>query len=230
MCKLGEHAWRSGYRAWMYGCRACSARCVGVVPAGVCVCVYVSVRIMRLYERVRACMRARACGYVGMWVCACVLVRVCARVVCGRCERACKLGVHAWRLGYRARRSGCCACSARCVGVVPAGVRECVYVGVRIMRLYARACACMRARASALLGMWVCAHARVCLCACARVLCVGRVCERAEADRLARGPWPPKGHPPDVSVVGTANSSRRYAVRMFVVRSGFRSDCVHESR
>ena len=50
-----------------------------------------------------------------------------------------------------------------------------VYVGVRIMRLYARACACMRARASALLGMWVCAHARVCLCACARVLCVGCV-------------------------------------------------------
>ena len=50
-----------------------------------------------------------------------------------------------------------------------------VYVGVRIMRLYERACACMRARASALVGTWVCAHARVCLCACARVLCVGGV-------------------------------------------------------
>ena len=84
-----------------------------------------------------------------------------------------------------------------------------VCVGVRIMRLYERACACMRARASALVGT----------CAC----CVWEVCERAEADRLARGPWPPKGHPPDVSVVGTANSSRRYAVRMFV-RGGFRSD------
>ena len=80
MCKLGEHAWRSGYRAWMYGCRACSARCVGVVPAGVCVCVYVSVRVMRLYERVRACMRARASvlvGKVGMRARACARVRAC---------------------------------------------------------------------------------------------------------------------------------------------------------
>ena len=58
-----------------------------MVPAGVCVCVYVSVRIMRLYERVRACMRARASvlvGKVGMRARACVLVRVCAcaRVLC----------------------------------------------------------------------------------------------------------------------------------------------------
>ena len=51
-----------------------------------------------------------------------------------------------------------------------------VCVGVRIMRLYERACACMRARASALVGTCVCAHARVCfVCACARVLCVGGV-------------------------------------------------------
>ena len=151
------------------GCGTCGCVCV-------CVCVYVSVRIMRLYKRVRACMRARASvlvGKVGMRVRPCVLVRVCTRVVCGRCERACKLGVHAWRLGYRARRSGCRACSARCVGVVPAGV---VPAGVRIMRLYERACACMRARASALVGTCVCAHARVCfVCACARVLCVGGV-------------------------------------------------------
>ena len=102
---------------------------------------------------------------------------------------------------------GTCGCAWVCA--------SCVCTSVLV-----RACERVRAR------LWVRAYARTRVCAlCARVraCCVWEVCERAEADRLARGPWPPKGHPPDVSVVGTANSSRRYAVRMFV-RGGFRSD------
>ena len=111
------------------------------------------------------------------------------------------------------------------------GTCGCAWVCVRGCAHHASVRACL------------CVHASACERACgyvgmrARACCVWEVCERAEADRLARGPWPPKGHPPDVSVVGTANSSRRYAVRMFVVRSGFRCvsfskrpSCVHELR
>ena len=98
-----------------------------------------------------------------------------------------------------------------CVGVRTWVCASCVCTSVLV-----RACERVRAR------LWVRAYARTRVCAlCARVraCCVWEVCERAEADRLARGPWPPKGHPPDVSVVGTANSSRRYAVIMYQMRS-----------
>ena len=110
----------------------------------------------------------------------------------------------------------------------PVAVHAAQDVWVWYLRVCVGVRACERVRAR----LWVRGYARTRVCACAhvRACCVWEVCERAEADRLARGPWPPKGHPADVSVVGTANSSRRYAVRMFVVRSGFRSDCVHESR
>ena len=88
-----------------------------------------------------------------------------------------------------------------CVGVRTWVCASCVCTSVLV-----RACERVRAR------LWVRGYARTRVCACAhvRACCVWEVCERAEADRLARGPWPPKGHPPDVSVVGTANSSRRY--------------------
>ena len=105
---------------------------------------------------------------------------------------------------------GTCGCSS---------VRGCAH------HASVRACLCVHASAGERACGYVRMRARACvLCVlCVRACCVWEVCERAEADRLARGPWPPKGHPPDVSVVGTANSSRRYAVRMFV-RGGFRSD------
>ena len=94
-------------------------------------------------------------------------------------------------------------------------------VGVRIMRLYERACACMRARASALVGMWVCAHARV---VCGRCVSVQRpIAWRADlGHRKDTRPTSAWWAPP--TVVGGTRCACSSAV------GSEATTCVHESR
>jgi len=83
------------------------------------------------------------------------------------------------RLGYRAWRSGCRACSV-CVWVWY--LRVCVRVRTWVCaHASVRARACERVREC----LCVCGCARTRVCACARVLacCVWEVCERVGADR-----------------------------------------------